>query len=181
VFWRFFRRSSAQPARDDAWWSEAEQQADAPDAGRIAGLRASMTTDASLDEAEQQEEMVDGLEQLSTLAARDDLPAITTQHRVIGSDLCHMALPATLSAEQAVPGKLFLTRQRLVFAGGQARTWPWHRVRAVSRKGRTVLVVMAGPPDGLELQCNTYGDAVMVTYLSRRLTTRPPRDRAPGT
>ena len=172
MFWRVFKRSSARATRDDGWWHEAERAADSPDPDAIAGLRASMNQDASLDEAEQQEEMMDGLEQLVPLATAAALPAITTQHRVIGSDTCHLALPATLSAEQSVPGKLFLTDRRLVFAGGRAQAWPWHRVRVVTRTDRIVSIVVTGPSDAIQLQCNTYGDAVCVRFMIGRLTNR---------
>jgi len=134
-----------------------------------------MRPDAPPDELEQQEEMLDGLEQLLALVERDALPVLTTQHQVIGTDVCHLARPATYSGEHAVPGKLFLTSRRIVFAGGSARSWPWHRVRAVERRSRTVVVHLAGASNGVHLDCNTFGDALGVVYLSRRLGGRPGR------
>lgn len=177
MIWRLFTKSARQPPRDEAWWSAAEQAATEPEAETIARLRNTMDTDAPLDEIEQQEEMVDGLEQLQTLAV-DALPVMATQHRVIGDDVCHLALPATLEADQAVPGKLFLTSRRLVFAGGRAQSWPWHRIRGITRQGRGVLVVLGGS-SGATLQCNTYGDAIVVAWIGTRLAS--PRSSAPRT
>lgn len=117
--------------------------------------------------------MLDGLAALVTLASSNGLPQLDTQHRVIGPDACHLMMPATLAAELAVPGKLFLTDRRLVFAGGRARAWAWHRVRDVTRKGRAVHVVVLGPPELVVLHCNSFGDAMIVRHLARRLTTRP--------
>lgn len=173
MFWRFFRTRATAPARDEAWWRAADAAADAPRPDEITQLRSSMRPDAPVDEAEQQEEMLDGLEQLVVLVEGNALPVLTTQHRVIGTDVCHLALPATLSGEQAVPGKLFLTSRRIVFAGGSARSWPWHLVRGVARRDRTVIVHLAGGTHGVQLDCNTFGDALGVVHLSRRLAGRP--------
>lgn len=175
MIWRVFKRASAAPARDETWWQEADGLADAPDSSAIDALRTRRAPDAPLDESEQQDEMLDGLTDLASLAAQASLPVVDTQHRVIGSDRCHMMTPATLTADQAVPGKVFLTERRLVFAGGAARSWPWHRVRDTSRSGRIVSLVMAGPADVVALQCNTLGDAMLICHLVRRLSARDDR------
>ena len=173
MIWRVFRRSPASAATNASWWEAADRLAETPDAAALTGLRAMTRADLPPDEVEQQEEMLDGLEALVTLASSNGLPRLDTQHRVIGADACHLMTPATLAAEHAVPGKLFLTDRRLVFAGGHARTWAWHRVRDVARKGRAVHVVVIGPAELVVLQCNSFGDAMIVRHLARRLTTRP--------
>jgi hypothetical protein len=172
VIWRFLTRTSRSTASDTPWWQDADRLASAPDATELERLRAAVSPDAPPDEAEQQAEMLEGLDQVLALADANGLPVVETQHRVIGSDRCHLMTPVTLAAEQAIPGKLFLTDRRLVFAGGRARTWVWHRVREVTRAGRAVTVVVAGPADLVSLHCNSYGDAMLVRHLACRLTTR---------
>jgi hypothetical protein len=170
VFSRLFRRSSRPSSPHASWWTAAEAAAEAADPGAIEALRQATAPDAPLDEVEQQQEMLEGLELLGAIADRHDLPVVETQHRVIGDDTCHLVAPATLMEEQAVPGKLFLTNRRVVFAGGRARHWPWHRVRDVTRDGRFVSLVVAAPDDVVPLQCNAFGDALAVRYLAQRLS-----------
>ena len=169
MIWRVFRKSSSSSnGSDDAsWWTEAEGAADVPTAEIVASLRARMIG-RSPDEAERQEEMIDGLERVLALAAEASLPVVSTQHRVIGTDVCHLVTPATLSADLPVPGKIFLTSTRLVFAGGRVQSWPWHRLRDVSRIGRDVVAILGGD-DGVRLQCNSYGDAMVARHVARRL------------
>jgi hypothetical protein len=163
------------PARDASWWQDADRLAERPDAHAIDALCDRLAPDTPLDEAEQQEEMLDGLRALAALASLDALPVVETQHRVIGGDRCHLMTPATLAADQAVPGKVFLTERRLLFAGGRARTWAWHRVRTIARTARAVSLVVAGPSDLVTLHCNTLGDAVTIAFLARRLSGRDER------
>jgi hypothetical protein len=167
VIWRGFRKALGRTAPTAAWWELAARAADAPTAALIAQLRSGVLDESPLDEREQQDEMIDGLDQLLPLTQAERLPVVDTQHRVIGDDRCHFVTPATLAAEVAVPGKLFLTDRRLVFAGGRAQTWAWHGVRRVARADRTVDVVTSG--DLVRLQCNSFGDALVVRYLARRL------------
>lgn len=169
MIWRVFRRSPSAPAPEAAWWRDADALADAPDAAAIAALRDQAPGGASLDDVEQREEMIEGLEQLAALAAAATLPSVDTQHRVIGADTCHLMTPATLAGEQPVPGKVFVTDRRLVFAGGRARSWAWHRVRDARRDGRVVTLILAGPAEAVSLHCNTYGDAIVIRHLARRL------------
>ena len=175
MFWNVFRRSPADPtALTSHWWQEADRAGLEPDRATIDRLRAATTpasAPASPDEAENQQEMIDGLDALLPLGVTGALPIVDTQHRVIGADTCHLLVPATLAGEVAVPGKIFLTSARLVFAGGRAQAWAWHRVRTVRRAGRSVLVVIAGSETAVHLQCNSYGDALLVTYVANRLTT----------
>jgi hypothetical protein len=112
--------------------------------------------------------MLEGLEQL--LPCTDaELPVMHTQHRVIGSDLCHFVAPASLAGNVDTPGKLFLTSQRVVFAGGRAQSWPWHRIRGVARQERALVFQINGAGEGLRINCNTYGDAMVARYFAGRL------------
>ena len=83
------RRAPAQPDTS-SWWGEANALAASPDAARLEALKAQIA-DATKnpDTAELQEEMIDGLERLLAMAAERALPVIETQHRVIGSEVCH--------------------------------------------------------------------------------------------
>jgi hypothetical protein len=173
VIWRAFRKSPARPHLD-AWWRDAEAAAEAlrfDQVDALADRRA--RPDEDPDEAERQDEMIDGLRQLGAMAVADPLPVVVSQHRVIGADHCHFATPVSLGGDVASPGKLFVTADRLVFAGGRVHTWPWHRVQDVLRTGRHLVVAMTGSADGVQLQCNTYGDALVIRYLAARLRRRP--------
>ena len=125
-----------------------------------------------LDEAERQEEMIDGLRQMLAVAETRDLPVVVTQHRVIGADACYFVAPVSLAGDIAVPGKLFLTADRIIFASGKVHAWPWHRVHEIVRAGRSLSVVLHGGSEGISLQCNTYGDALVVWHLASRLRRR---------
>ena len=153
------------------WWSAADSLAERPDRGALDALRARADS-PSLDEAEQRQEMLDGLDQLLLLDGDAALPVLQTQHRVIGADCCHFAAPATLVAEAGTPGKLFLTSQRLIFAAGRVQNWPWHRLRDVIRRGRDLFVTVAGTDSLVRIQCNSYGDAVAARYIATRMMKR---------
>ena len=144
-----------------------------PTAQALDALHASVArTSDDLDEAERQEEMVDGLRQLLAVAETPDLPVVVTQHRVIGTDACYFVAPVSLTGEVAAPGKLFVTANRLIFASGKVQAWPWHRVHEIVRAGRSIGVVLNGGSEGVRLQCNTYGDALVVWHLAGRLRKR---------
>jgi len=176
VIWRAFQRSSSPSLNEAGWWRDAQAAAESPNADAVRALRQSMVTAAqSPDEAERQEEMIDGLEHLLTLAG--GLPVLETQHRVIGTDVCHLALPCGLGGHTETPGKLFLTSARLIFSGGRVQAWPWHRVRQVVRVERALFVTIAGAPDDVQIHCNSYGDALAAAYLAGRLRT-PPASRS---
>ena len=104
------------------------------------------------------------------LADRPALPVLATQHRVIGAARCHFTAPSSLTGPVDAPGKLFVTSDGLVFAGSaRVFTWPWHRVRAIMRSERALVVTLAGAPDPIAILCNTYGDAMTARYLAARL------------
>ena len=169
-----FRRllGRVAPAQPDtsAWWREANALADSPDAGRIAALRAQIADAVKApDAAELQEEMIDGLERLLALAQQSVLPVIATQHRVIGNELCHFIAPISLIEQVDASGKLFATAERLVFAAGTVRQWPWHAIPSITRVERDVVIDLRGRPSAARLRANTYGDALLLVALAERL------------
>jgi len=115
--------------------------------------------------------MIAGLEALTAIAAAAAPPVVTTQHRVIGADVCHYVAPITIAGEAPVPGKLFVTSARLVIVAGAPRAFPWHRLRALARAGRDLVIATAGA-EGLRVQCNNFTDALVVQHLARRLGGR---------
>ncbi len=163
------RLAPAQPDTS-AWWREAGALAESPDGSRIAALRAQITDAATApDVSELQEEMIDGLERLLAFAAQQVLPVIETQHRVIGSERCHFIVPASLIEQVDASGKLFATAERLVFAAGTVRQWPWHAIAALKRVERDVVIDLRGRPAAARLRTNTYGDALLLVALAERL------------
>jgi hypothetical protein len=169
MLFRPFKRTPETPP-DAAWWRDAGSAERAPTPAAVAALRARMVSpDRSPDEAERQEEMLDGLERLRDLAGQAELPVLATQHRVIGGAACHFTAPASLSGQVDAPGKLFVTSHGLTFAGGRVLTCPWHRVRAIVRDGRAIVVTLAGAADPIAIVCNSYGDAMTARHLAARL------------
>lgn len=140
----------------------------APTVDGVAALKASIMSDEEApDVADAQREMVEGLEALLALPAAS-LPVLTTQHRVIGTDICHYLTPASLAGQVDAGGKLFVTSTRLVFAGGGVQTWPWHLVARIQRMERDLVVEFKGRPP-VRLRLNTYEDALVICALATRL------------
>lgn len=168
MIWRVFRKATASPS-SQAWWDAARSAEAAPSSDVLASLRQSLASPtASPDELERQVEMLEGLEHLAALAGQ--APAVVqTQHRVIGSDVCHMVTPACLVGLTDHPGKLFLTSRRLIHVGDGVHAWPWHRIGGVDRTERALEITILGATDTINLICNTYGDAMAAAYLARRL------------
>ena len=171
MVWRIFRKSTASKT-DAAWWQAAEALVERPTTDAIEALAGSVSPTGTPDELERQEEMIAGLRDLAALSASPALPALATQHRVIGPDQCHLIAPVSLGADAGGAGKLFLTSARLVFVGGKVQSWPWHRIRKVVRAARALNVVVAGEGEGLLLQCNTYGEALAAEFVIKRLAAR---------
>ena len=167
----FFKRSSP-PAADAAWWRDAEAAATNPSAETIARLRREMSAATSPDERERREEFVEGLDRVLELSTNGGLPSLVTQHRVIGTDLCHFVAPVSLAGQVESSGKLFLTSHRIVFAGHGVQSWPWHRVRNVVRLERDLAIIVAGAADAVHIQCNCYGDALTALHMATDLAGR---------
>jgi hypothetical protein len=170
MFRRLLGRFASVQPDTSGWWREANALATTPDAGRLAALRAQVIEPGKApDQAELQEEMIDGLERLLALAREPALPVVATQHRVIGNEVCHFIAPVSLIEEVDAGGKLFATSERLVFAAGTVRQWPWHALAAITRVERDVVIDLRGRPAAARLRANTYGDAMLLLALSERL------------
>lgn len=170
MFRRLLGRVAPAQPETSAWWREANALAGNPDRDRIAALRAQIVDAGQApDAAELQEEMTDGLERLLALAGEPALPVIATQHRVIGSEVCHFIAPVSLIEDVDAAGKLFATAERLVFAAGTVRQWPWHAIPSITRVERDVVIDLRGRPAAARLRTNTYGDALLIVALAERL------------
>ncbi len=170
--WGFFRRKAGSPHPGVAlWWRDANATLAHPTRAAIDDLRPRLAPDTALDERERQSEMLEAIERLCAFHDREDLPVLDTQHRVIGTDLCHFMAPVSAPDHGDAAGKLFLTSQRVIFAGGASIAWPWHRVRGTTRHERDV-VFEGGDTLSLRLRCNSYGDAVVAAAVAARLGRR---------
>lgn len=164
------RIAPSQQPDTSAWWREAAALVTAPDSDRLAALKSQVIDAAQApDAAELQEEMIDGLERLLALANTPSLPVVATQHRVIGGEVCHFIAPVSLIQDVDATGKLFATVERLVFAAGTVKQWPWHAIAAITRVERDVVIDLRGRPEAARLRTNTYGDAIVLVALADRL------------
>ena len=170
--WRFFRRATpAEDPRITAWWRAANAALVDPSAADLTSLRAQLIDPSALDERERQDEMLEGIERVIEWHQRPVLPVLDTQHRVIGTDQCHFMAPVSAPDLGDATGKLFLTAQRVIFAGGASIAWPWHRVRRAGRQERD-LIFEGGDALTLRLRCNSYGDAAVAAAVAARLSRR---------
>jgi hypothetical protein len=170
------RRETSAIAEWRKVWAAAIE---APDAARVAELgRALEAIDGKGGDREIEFEMVAGLADLVALDARlraGDLPVVQTGHRVAGSDVCHFSGPASMPDDPAQPaGRVLWTHRRAIFAGGAHSTsLPWHRVGAVVRVDRDVLLMAAGGETAHRFRFNNYADALCASALARHLVRRP--------
>lgn len=170
--WGFFRKKSDSPHPSvELWWRDANASLLRPTQAALDDLRPRRAPEAELDERERQDEMLNAIERLCAFANQKYLPVLDTQHRVIGTDICHFMAPVSAPDHGDAAGKLFLTSQRVIFAGGASIAWPWHRVRGTTRHERDV-VFAGGDTLALRLRCNCYGDAVVAAALAERLSRR---------
>lgn len=178
MFRRLFGRAAPPQPDTAAWWREASTLAESPDASRIDALRVAMCDPgAAPDIAEEQLEMIEGLERVYALGLLPALPVVATQHRVIGQATCHFIAPGSLIDQVDAPGKVFATNTALVFASGAAgavKQWPWHAISAVTRVQRDVVIDFRGQPSAARLRMNTSGDALVVVALAERLRPNRP-------
>jgi hypothetical protein len=125
--------------------------------------------DASIElDPEIQDELNDGLERVRRAEAAGALPVLVTQHRAIGADACHLAVPASMPDRDDAPGKLFVTDRRVIFAGPSPVTLGVGRILAAERRQRDV-VIAAGASGRLCFRCNSFGDAMLAVWMLDRL------------
>lgn len=175
MFRRLFGRAAPPQPDGAAWFTQADAVMAAPTDEGIAHLRAQIVDPATApDLAESQEEMIDGLERLLALASSDALPVVPTQHRVIGTSVCHFLTPASLVDQVDAAGKLFVTSDRLLFSAGGVQQWPWHAISGITRMQRDLIVAARGRTSMAQLRLNSYGDAMVVAALADRLRANRP-------
>jgi hypothetical protein len=119
------------------------------------------------EDPEIQEEMQDGLERVRQAEAAGALPVLETQHRAIGADVCHLAVPASMPDRADAFGKFFVTDKRVVFAGPSPVSTGIGRVVKATRDERDVVIIAGG--DLLRFRCNSYGDAMLAVWILDRL------------
>ena len=170
--WPFvFKKTERIDPQIELWWRDANASLLRPTRAAVEDLQPRMALSTNVDERERQEEMLAALERLCEAADADVLPVLDTQHRVIGTDICHFMAPVSAPDHGDAIGKLFLTSARVIFAGGASIAWPWHRVRHAARHDRDV-IFEAGDALTLRLRCNNYSDAAVAAALSQRLSRR---------
>ena len=131
------------------------------------------------DDVEIEREMLDGLEEATTLAAeiaRSGLPLVETGHRVVAHDRCHFTAAASMPDEPGQPtGRLLLTNARVIFVGGaRAVSSPWHMIGEASHTDRSLVLVRATRDRLYRFQCNSFGDALRAALVARELSRRRP-------
>lgn len=123
------------------------------------------------DDPEIQQEMDDAAAAVCDAEAAGALPVLETQHRAIGADTCHLAVPASLPDRSDAFGKFFITDRRVVFAGGASISIGLGRIVKVDRQARDVVVISGG--DGLHrFRCNSFTDAMLAVWMLERLRRR---------
>jgi hypothetical protein len=119
-------------------------------------------------------EMLDGLRDAIAFAksvAREGLPRLDTQHRILGGEACRFSAPVTrVDTTEGVSGKLFLTDARAVFLGAAVMALPWASVARIVRDARDV--VFAGAQRRHRFRFNSFADALRAVWLADRLIGR---------
>jgi hypothetical protein len=174
------RARAAEPLPLAAYRSEARRLAESGTAAEVeAALARAATLPAPPEGFELEIEMLRGrfdALRLEDRIAREGLPAVVTQHKALGPDVCHLLVPASLvgAEEGDTAGKLLLAGRRLLFLGGRGLALAWSRLRSVTPEGRDLLVHTVNT--GVHrVRCNTHGDAAMAAVVARTLMNRGPR------
>ena len=177
--WHWLGRGSArEDPRLREWkrqWTAAALTLDTAAAARLRTLLDGF--DLPDDDVEIEREMLDGLDDATTLAAeiaRSGLPLVDTGHRVVGHDRCHFTAAASMPDEPGQPsGRLLLTNARAIFVGGpNAVSASWHMMGEASQEGRDLVLVRATRDRVHRFQCNSFGDALRAALVARELVRR---------
>ncbi len=170
--------------RLEAFHQEVAAACEAADAASIDRLRARREAlGFSEDEAAIELEMLDGLQNLTDFVAqvaRDGLPVLETQHRVLGADRCHFWTPAFLPDQVEASGKLFFTEHRFVFVGGGVTSVPWSGVTQVRRDGRDLVMNVPARDTVFRFRCNAFSESLRGRFLADRLIAAARERRAPA-
>ena len=178
--WRRLFGTRTELAKDVAAWRDDWARAAAEphaNSGVVESLRSRLPTLSVQDDLEIEHEMLEGLEQAfaltSAIAARG-LPAITTGHRVVGSETCHLIAPASMPDDPAQPsGQLLLTSGRAIFVGaGRGLKVAWHTVSRPTQADRDFVLIRVDGSAMYRFRCNSYGDAISAAIIARQLVKR---------
>ena len=167
-------------------WSEVAARPGGADAASLRDLRVRLEhLHASDDDLEIEREMLEGLEHLVEFAstvAQNGLPAITTGHRVVGTDTCHFSEPASMPDDPSQPsGRLLLTHARAVFVGGaRGVTVPWHAIARVLQSDRDLVLVRADGEALYRFRCNSFEDVLRAAFIGRRLAAKRQGNKGMG-
>lgn len=171
------RRDTGDAAPVAAWRRRAGPVADTGSAADVEALLAERAAlglpdeDTEID-AERLQARLDLLA-LEDRLARHDLPEVQTQHKAIADERCRFIAPAVwCTAEGDLPGTLFVTDQRVRFAGGPGFALRWSAVGRVVARERDLLLAGTGTPR--HLRCNAFSDARVAARLIEFLRTVPP-------
>lgn len=162
-------------------WSEVAARPVGADAASVRDLRAQLDQlHASDDDLEIEREMLEGLDhlvQFASTVAEHGLPAISTGHRVVGTDICHFSAPASMPDDPSQPsGRLLLTHARAVFVGGaRGVTVPWHAVARTLHSDRDLVLVRVDGEALYRFRCNSFEDVLRAAFIARRLAAERKR------
>ena len=116
------------------------------------------------DDPEIRQEMEEGAEAVRRAEGAGALPVLETQHRAIGADTCHLAVPVSRPDEADAFGKLFITNRRVIFSGPSPVALGLGHIIKADRQQRDVVIV-SGSAGLLRFRCNSFGDAMMAAWL----------------
>jgi hypothetical protein len=179
--WTWFRRRSPrEDSRLGEWrrqWAAAAATLDTAAADRLRRLLEGFNLPE--DDVEIEREMLDGLDEATTLAAvigQAGLPVVATGHRVVAHDRCHFMAAASMPDEPGQPtGRLLLTNARAIFVGGpSAVSSAWHMIGEARYADRSLVLVRTARDRIYRFQCNSFGDALRAALIARELIRRKP-------
>ena len=177
------RKPKGDP-RLEAFHREVAAACEAVDTASVGRLRARREAlGLTEDEAAIELEMLDGLEDLAAFTAevaRDGLPVIETQHRVLGADRCHFWTPAFLPDKVEASGKLFFTEHRFVFVGGGVTSVPWSSVSRLARDGRDLVMAVPSRDAVYRFRCNAFSESLRGRFVADHLIAATRERRAAG-
>ena len=182
--WRWFtgRGAAHVDSRLRRWREHWSKAAASFDNGEIERLAHDLDAfELPEDEIEIEREMLQALvdrEKLASTIHESGLPNVETGHRVVRGEPCHYSEPASMPDDAGQPsGRLLLTANRALFVGsGKTVAVAWHTISVAVHAERDVLLVKNGREHAYRFRCNSYGDALRATYITRELLdARRPR------
>jgi hypothetical protein len=172
AWWRrWFGRGESEADRSrEAWRAAWTAAVEGAEPATIEALSARLgALNLAPEETELEQEMLDGLVALASLA-HAGIPVVETGHRAIGAETCHFSAPAQMPDEPSQPaGRLLFTPTRAVFVGGRPCAIAWHAIGDVQQSARDLLLVRKDRERLYRFRTNSYADALCGAQLARRL------------